>query len=181
MRRRGRSVVAGLLVAGLLVTACGGGDDSEPPPSGRVAADAEIQIIERLEGEAHVEATADCDRSFRVVEGATFSCVGRLEGQGVDYDVELEDVDGGDHVTTRFVSVQAVVLVERVLRALVDEGLPADATDAVDCEGQDRVIVRAVGATFTCTGVLLAESQSPGTLEFTVEDHNGRVSWNVRR
>ena len=176
-----RSLFAALAVPCVLTVAWGCGSDSEPPSSARVAARSEREILDRIERETGVEATADCDRDFRVEEGATFTCVATVDGQDVDYEAEVDEVDGDGRASVDFDNVQAVLIVERVLDALVDHGLPEAATDSVDCEGRTRVIVRAVGATFTCTGVLLAGGQGLGTVEFTVEDASGRVTFTSRR
>jgi hypothetical protein len=42
------------------------------------------------------------------------------------------------------------------------------------------VIVRAVGAIFVCSGVLLADGVGPGTVQFTVEDVSGPVTFTIR-
>jgi hypothetical protein len=172
------------MVPCLLVAAWGCGSDPDPPSPGRVAATTEREILRRIERETGVEgedASADCDPDFRVEEGAAFACVVGVDGQEVDYDVEVEEVHGDGRVDVHFDNVQAVLIVERLLDSLVEEGLPEAATDTVDCEGQDMVLVRVVGATFTCTGVLLADGQGLGTVVYTVEDDSGRVTFSVRR
>jgi hypothetical protein len=175
-----RSTFGALALPWLLVAAWGCGSDTEPPSPARVAARTERDIVRRIERETGVAGAADCARDFRVEEGAAFACVARVDGQDVDYEAALDDVDGDGRVHVDFDNVQAVLIVERVLDALVDQGLPESATDTVDCEGRPRVIVRAVGATFTCTGVLIAGGQGLGTVEFTVEDAAGRVTFTTR-
>jgi hypothetical protein len=174
-----RSTFAALAVPCLLVAAWGCGSDSEPPSPARLAARTEREILDRIERETGVDGTADCDSDFRLEEGTTFACVASVDGQDVDYEVEVDEVDSDGRVNVDFDNVQAVLIVERVLDALVDNGVPETAIDTVDCEGRPRVIVRAVGATFTCTGVLLAGGQGLGTVEFTVEDTSGRVTFTT--
>lgn len=172
---------AALAVPCALTVAWGCGSDSEPPSSARVSARTEREILDRIERETGVGATADCDRDFGLEEGATFTCAASVDGQDVDYEAEVDEVGGDGRVNVDFDNVQAVLIVERVLDALVEQGLPEAATDNVDCEGRTRVIVRAVGASFTCTGVLLAGRQGLGTAEFTVQDASGRVTFTTRR
>lgn len=80
-----------------------------------MAATTEREILRRIERETGVEgedASADCDPDFRVEEGAAFACV---DGQEVDYDVEVEEVHGDGRVDVHFDNVQAVLIVERLL------------------------------------------------------------------
>jgi hypothetical protein len=145
-----------LVLAGLLLAACGGAEEPKAPAArNRLVGTADVERLlvstQKRRSPGLRVGTASCPDQVRLANGTSFTCTVQIEGTQAPYAVTLRDVDAA-RATGRFALEPAkpIIDVARVVRLIRSELQPTARAATVRC-GAPRVRVVEVGAAIACT------------------------------